>query len=1763
MGKPAKQPRQKGNLKPASSSRAADLAGGGGGISGSSSSASFGTLDLGGFAQFAGPSVAGFSMPTLSTFPAAATATAAADTDAMTYATSLDSELVVILKKLAKRDSITKFKALEEMEAYLRANTDGILSVISTWARLYAKLTMDIDRRVRLATNHVHYLVATYAKKKLGPHLKEFIGPWILTFFDPSADVAKSARETFEAVFSEDKRQNVLKVCQKDILDYLTEILLYKTPETLSDPRHVSKEEMAAKFARVIAGCFYTLSYLLDSIPLEELEKYTESYNGLLDNPTLWKFMSHESPMIRKAIYNFMKLLSLRWKETLAARLDTVCPAFFASVLKEKEYSAFADMWDALLLLTKEYPEAWLVAGKKKPVMPKFYNFLRGGLNGAASVGYPSILVLLANYPPQVRNAPKFYESFFTSFWDAASSDVISKSNSAIFVNAYAECIVYAAIHLNTGDKAGEEEEQKNSNNSYLVETAFGGLITSYLSGILGDKLDSNISDIIAKHFITLASAERLNDFTARLISQTERYLIQTVMDCAQPSGRAIVMDIFAQNTTAFLISLRTHMNNAVGAKGERRSAAACARIEDWARRLIPAALGSSLIYKDKSPQLLQMANDLLRAYWASFTDPDSGMKEIIRHAKLLLTVLNDIPEKSLGPFVSLYMNLITRLGDTAGAKELCSAMLSNLAEVDNSCRQADMLILLLDQIKRAPSVTRSYSGEHMDAIFTKLAINYLHDESPTIGWDKLQHLILTGLQVHFASALLSMQVMEKVATTFHGVFEKLDPYQSGSASAGAPALSLLHRTLCILNVLKSLSSEQLEALIKIPAAIHIPVGVFELIFAKFTSGEGLDHGTEAEAISKTASEVWKSLGTCGVLTQAPVLDALLAHARRTIADVHHHSSPSDSVERVKTLLNGTYDTDRSKVISKVFGHPDDWRQLRARFGQYTSTKFLGVSMIDPYASLVDVPLVESDEIPPVAYDMYGLSSYARMLLFVAEYILGVGVPEFFAAMDDEKDWILHQLMVASVECQWGLAIPGSYPIWDSTVAASSLGIQAFVNHTEMIFHQRLDMLVRSRTTQGVEWSDALYDFLMHNKATGDDPLARFIGETIRSPCFGDDEDEKKITVTCAAAARALEMVLKRTMLLVGYSSDSLQRWLTMLKAEARTVRLPFKVAILDAFKNTLDGSAQYERLQSELTSKLSGVRSFDAFGEDADKEAWYLVVLLNASSLAFGAISIPPQRLTHLLLAVRKWFEDDSVVHDFVPSHRMRVLVQLAKLFAHLAESVQDVSGGQWDFFLERSYEWIKYSDPGTDEELPILYYALKLYSKLKTLSTGGEHGLSSALEDHEASFYELILELFATEKGSSVKTKIHYQQLLSDLLQNIPQKIVVEAQCIPKLFGLLFASNEIVQKRALELLKVYTSHIVQAASVRLEFTSTADDEDESSSSSPTAAIQADLLRNILMPPGIPKWHSAPLDEQPLHEVSGYLFSWLIMFEHFVDITFRLKQEYTTQLKEHEAVTVLLPFLSTLLGIGVGGADSQAFSLSLWCIESYDCDGFDGTAEISYQLLAAHVFYLALKHIPSLVRQWWADCKTRQLTIEVERYVEQNYSAMLIERELRLVNREDIKSMLEENDNENHFAVKALRTAHEVSATYTVDEQNMQIAIRLPSNFPLRQIEVEGVQKVGVNDKQWRGWMFSVAAVIGSQNGSIVDALTVFKRNLNLHFSGVEDCTICYSIISAQDRSIPTKQCRTCKNKFHSSCLYKWFRSSNSASCPLCRTVF
>jgi hypothetical protein len=192
-------------------------------------------------------------------------------------------------------------------------------------------------------------------------------------------------------------------------------------------------------------------------------------------------------------------------------------------------------------------------------------------------------------------------------------------------------------------------------------------------------------------------------------------------------------------------------------------------------------------------------------------------------------------------------------------------------------------------------------------------------------------------------------------------------------------------------------------------------------------------------------------------------------------------------------------------------------------------------------------------------------------------------------------------------------------------------------------------------------------------------------------------------------------------------------------------------------------------------------------------------------------------------------------------------------------------------------------------------------------------------------------------------------------------------------------------------------------------------------------------------------------------------------------------------------------------------------------------------------RLLAAHLYLRFLKIIPSLIRFWWTECKNRQWSMAVERYTERYFSPIIIEEEFQSLSKKDSSTF-------EGMVLKTIRGANEISAGYPVDDHYLEMVFKFPNTAPLRQVDVETGKSghVGVTQARWRGWLLSTASVIVTQNGSVADALSLFKKNVSLHFDGIEDCAICYSIIGALDRSLPTKKCRTCKNLFHPGCLFK-----------------
>jgi hypothetical protein len=147
--------------------------------------------------------------------------------------------------------------------------------------------------------------------------------------------------------------------------------------------------------------------------------------------------------------------------------------------------------------------------------------------------------------------------------------------------------------------------------------------------------------------------------------------------------------------------------------------------------------------------------------------------------------------------------------------------------------------------------------------------------------------------------------------------------------------------------------------------------------------------------------------------------------------------------------------------------------------------------------------------------------------------------------------------------------------------------------------------------------------------------------------------------------------------------------------------------------------------------------------------------------------------------------------------------------------------------------------------------------------------------------------------------------------------------------------------------------------------------------------------------------------------------------------------------------------------------------------------------------------------------------------------------------------------------DGDESFRVRGSAATRQITATYTCEGSAMQIVLTLPPCHPLRAVDVTCAQRVGVSDAKWRRWQRDISTMLLGQNGTISDALSLWKQNLDKLFEGVEECPICYVIVHPATRQLPKLECRTCAKKFHAACLYKWFNSGQKSTCPMCQATF
>lgn len=81
------------------------------------------------------------------------------------------------------------------------------------------------------------------------------------------------------------------------------------------------------------------------------------------------------------------------------------------------------------------------------------------------------------------------------------------------------------------------------------------------------------------------------------------------------------------------------------------------------------------------------------------------------------------------------------------------------------------------------------------------------------------------------------------------------------------------------------------------------------------------------------------------------------------------------------------------------------------------------------------------------------------------------------------------------------------------------------------------------------------------------------------------------------------------------------------------------------------------------------------------------------------------------------------------------------------------------------------------------------------------------------------------------------------------------------------------------------------------------------------------------------------------------------------------------------------------------------------------------------------------------------------------------------------LQNEEVLKEISVEN-----FNLRVMPALKEIHTIYVIDDQSMEVVLKLPDDFPLHGVIVQGVQKVGVSEEKWRAWLLGLQQVINSQ---------------------------------------------------------------------------
>ncbi|VDI80484.1 Hypothetical predicted protein, partial [Mytilus galloprovincialis] len=264
---------------------------------------------------------------------------------------TLDADFRLVLRKLTKKDSTTKVKALQEFSVLCEEkDIEHLKAVLPFWPRIYNKVALDIDHKVRECTQQSMNTLVLRVRKNLAPYLKSLMGSWLLCQCDTYPTVSTAAQQAFQTAFPPAKQTDALVFCKSVVTEYLVDNLLNQTPNTLSDSTTTEQDEMVNKYNRVLTSSLLALRKLITVLPANQIEDLKHLMNTLLKDGKFWKHGKSTITSIKAAMYTFLAGLCQTMPD-VAQEFSKKLSPFILNNIDERDPVICPAVWEAVLSL--------------------------------------------------------------------------------------------------------------------------------------------------------------------------------------------------------------------------------------------------------------------------------------------------------------------------------------------------------------------------------------------------------------------------------------------------------------------------------------------------------------------------------------------------------------------------------------------------------------------------------------------------------------------------------------------------------------------------------------------------------------------------------------------------------------------------------------------------------------------------------------------------------------------------------------------------------------------------------------------------------------------------------------------------------------------------------------------------------------------------------------------------------------------------------------------------------------------------------------------------------------------------------------------------------------------------------------------------------------------------------------------------------------------------------------------------------------------